>query len=160
MNGCGKCTYVFLRPILYLIVIDLIVLSLGLLANKAFTGSWYSSAVPAPSTKNHTTLNSILISPLVETMLVLMVWIQINMSLSISIKYRSYTFIITISFISLIIHGCNFLSLFSSIMFCLTSIFIIRSSIVYRMSYFYICIGCYVIHALYNFPYIMHFYKI
>jgi len=100
-------------------------------------------------------LDSLLISPLIETSVMAILYITCE-NMSFKSKYRKLIFIFTVTLIAFFSHVAVVGSLFPAIGFFCQSIFFVRTIINYKCSLISAMIGTALIHVLHNIPYVLN----
>jgi hypothetical protein len=99
-------------------------------------------------------LDSLFISPLIETSVIAVLYITCN-NMSFKSKYRNGIFIFTVTLIAFFAHGATVGSVWPTIGFFCQAIFFVRTIITYKCSLLSAMIGTALIHALHNIPYVL-----
>jgi len=99
-------------------------------------------------------LDSLFISPLVETSVMAVLYMTCN-NMSFKSRYRNGIFIFTVTLISFFAHGAVVGSVWPTIGFFCQAIFFVRTIITYKCSILSAMIGTALIHVLHNIPYVL-----
>ncbi len=99
-------------------------------------------------------LDSLFISPLIETFVMAILYITCN-NMSFKSTYRNAIFIFTVTLIAFFSHGAVVGSVWPTIGFFCQSIFFVRTIITYKHSVLSAMTGTALIHVLHNIPYVL-----
>lgn len=143
---------IIIRSLKYwiLIYIPLILFSLFL----SFKEYKYTKKIEYPHSIIVNILDSLLISPLIETCVMAILYLTCN-NMSFKQKYGNGIFIFTVTLLSFFAHGSFVGSVWPTIGFFCQSIFFVRTIIIYKCSVLSAMIGTALIHVLHNIPYVL-----
>lgn len=99
-------------------------------------------------------IDSLFISPLMETSVMAILYITCN-NMSFKSKYRNVIFIFIVTLIYFFAHGAVVGSVWPTIGFFCQSIFFVRTIVTYKCSILSAMLGTALIHALHNIPYVL-----
>jgi hypothetical protein len=98
--------------------------------------------------KSHSIINTVVVSPVIESVILYILWKLIVGSSE--LQYKRVLFILVTSVISFAAHGGSFGSIFPTTMFIVCAVFIDRTIVVYKYSKAKSISGVIAIHIIYN----------
>lgn len=101
------------------------------------------------SEKHHSVVGTLIVSPIVESLVMLVIW---RMSSIVSGSSRPYAYWTIITALAFVTHGIGIEALLPSIMFTVSAVYFTRSRMAYDSSYASAFCGVLTIHVLYNLP--------
>lgn len=99
-------------------------------------------------------IDSLFISPLIETFVIYILYLTFN-DMNCKSIYSNIIFIFTVTFIAFFAHGGVVGSVWPAMGFFCQSIFFVRTIVNYKSSALYAMIGTVFIHVLHNLPYVL-----